>query len=152
MWVALIQIWHRRHKPAIYSLLKVNFAGIRIQNRSQLIAGLLIHIIHSACTIYSTYLFQMFRSLVFRKQPLGSIKPVFGWHISYPRMLKTAMVENHIHHNLQSFQVSLINQLFVFCIGTETRIYTIVIGSSITMISTVLAIIRAIILQYRSKP
>ena len=34
MWVALIQIWHRRHKPAIYSLLKVNFAGIDVQNLS----------------------------------------------------------------------------------------------------------------------
>ena len=146
MWVALIQVRHRRHKPAIYSLLKVNFTGIRIQNRSQLIAGLLIHIIHGACSIHRTYLFQMFRGLIFWKQPLWSIKPVFGWHVSYPRMLKTAMVENHIHHHLQSLLVSLINQLFVFSIGTETRIYTIVIGSSITMISTVLTIIRTIIL------
>ena len=67
-------------------------------------------------------------------------------------MLETTVVENHIHHYLQTFLVSLINELLILCIGSEAWIYTIVIGGSIAMIGTVLAIIRTVVLQNRSKP
>ena len=62
------------------------------------------------------------------------------------------MVENHIHHNLQTFLVSLIYQLLIIGIGSETWIYTIIIGGSISMIAAVLAVARTVVLQNRSKP
>ena len=67
-------------------------------------------------------------------------------------MIETAVVENHIHHHLQSLLVSLSSKLLVLLVGSEAWIYTIVIGGSVTMIGTVLAIIRTVILQDRSKP
>ena len=67
-------------------------------------------------------------------------------------MIETAVVENHIHHNLQTLLVSLINESLILSIGSEAWIHTIVVGGGITMIGTVLAIIRTIILQNRSKP
>ena len=67
-------------------------------------------------------------------------------------MIETAVVENHIHHNLQTLLVSLINELLILCIGSEAWIHTIVVGGGITMIGTVLAIIRTVVLQNRSKP
>ena len=67
-------------------------------------------------------------------------------------MLETAMVENHVHHHLQALLVCFVYQLLILGIGTETRIHLIIIGSGITMISAILAIIRAVILQHWCKP
>ena len=62
------------------------------------------------------------------------------------------MVENHIHHNLQTFLVSLIYQLLIIGIGSETWVYTIIIGGSISMITAVLAVTWTVVLQNRGKP
>ena len=67
-------------------------------------------------------------------------------------MFETAMVENHIHHNLQTFLVSLIYQLLIIGIGSETWVYTIIIGGSITMITAILAVTWTVVLQNRGKP
>ena len=67
-------------------------------------------------------------------------------------MFEAAMVENHIHHNLQTFLVSLIYQLLIIGIGSETWVYTIIIGGSISMITAVLAVTWTVVLQNRGKP
>ena len=152
MRVSLIQIWHWRHKPSIHGLMEICLAGVRIQDWSQLIVGLEIHIIDRAAAVHRTYLLLMLRSLILRHQPLWGIKPILWRHIRYPRMLETAMVENHVHHHLQALLVCLVYQLLILGIGTETRIHLIIIGSGITMISAILAIIRAVILQHWCKP
>ena len=49
-------------------------------------------------------------------------------------MVESAMVENHVHNHLQTFAVSLVYKTLILVVGTETWVYTIVVGSGITMI------------------
>lgn len=48
----------------------------------------------------------------------------------------TTMVENHVHHHLHSFLVGLVNQLAIFIIRSETRLYPIKISNGISVIRT----------------
>ena len=68
-------------------------------------------------------------------------------------MLKAAVVEDHVHHHLQAFGMSLIAETLIVIVGTEARVHTVVIGSGITVISrkTVLLIGR-VIFQDRCQP
>ena len=49
-------------------------------------------------------------------------------------MLKAAVVEDHIHHHLQSLLVAVVNQLTVFLVGAEAGIYAVVVGAGIAVI------------------
>ena len=63
------------------------------------------------------------------------------------------MVEYHVHHDLQSLAVSLVDELFVFGIGTEARIHTIVVGGGISMIGAIaLFVVGRVVFENRSKP
>ena len=61
-------------------------------------------------------------------------------------MIETAMVENHIHHNLQAFLMCLVNESLVLSIGSETRVNLVIIGCGITMIAAALAVAWTVIL------
>ena len=63
-------------------------------------------------------------------------------------MLYTAVVEDHIHYNLDTAVVAFGYQLLILFIGTETWINFIVIGSSIAVVRTT----SHIVFQYRSEP
>ena len=56
--------------------MEIHLAGIRIQDWSQLIVGLEIHIIDRAAAVHRTYLLLMLRSLILWHQPLWGIKPI----------------------------------------------------------------------------
>ena len=62
------------------------------------------------------------------------------------------MVENHVHHNLQSFLVCLVNQLAVFLIASETRVYAVIVGRGITMIGGETVVVGRVVLQDGRKP
>ena len=62
------------------------------------------------------------------------------------------MVENHVHHNLQSFLVCLVNQATVFLVGAEARIHTVVVGTGITMIGGETVVVGRVVLQDGRKP
>ena len=49
-------------------------------------------------------------------------------------MLKTAMVEDHVHHNLQSLGVGLVAKTLIVLVRTKAGIYLVVVGSGIAMI------------------
>ena len=49
-------------------------------------------------------------------------------------MVETAMIENHVHHNLQSFAVSFVHKTLILVVGSEAWVYTIVVGSGIAVI------------------
>ena len=63
------------------------------------------------------------------------------------------MVEYHVHHHFQSLCMSLVNESFVFGVRSESRVYAIIVGGSITMISGESIVgIRRVVFQYRRKP
>ena len=68
-------------------------------------------------------------------------------------MLKTTVIENHVHHNLQSLGMSLIAKTLIVLVRTETRINFIIIGGGIAVVGgeTVFAIGR-VVLQNRGEP
>ena len=49
-------------------------------------------------------------------------------------MVETAMIENHVHHHLQSLAVSLVHKTLILVVGSEAWVYTIVVGSGIAVI------------------
>ena len=68
-------------------------------------------------------------------------------------MLETTVVEDHIHHNLQAFSMSLITEFAIVIISAKTRIYTIVIRCGIAMIcGKAIRLIWRVVLEYRCKP
>ena len=76
MRVALIEVGHRRYKPSVYRLFHIHLAGVWVEDRSQLITGLQILVIHLGSTIHGTNLLLMFRCLIFRSKPFWSIEPI----------------------------------------------------------------------------
>ena len=67
---------------------------------------------------------------------IGIVEPVFRRHIFNPWMFYAAVVEDHIHYNLDAAVVAFGYQLLILFVGAETRINFIVIGSSIAVVRT----------------
>ena len=63
-------------------------------------------------------------------------------------MFYAAVVEDHIHYNLDTAVVAFGYQLLILFVGAETRINFIVIGSSIAVVRTA----GHVVFQYRSEP
>ena len=63
-------------------------------------------------------------------------------------MFYAAVVEDHIHYNLDATVVAFGYQLLILFVGAETRINLIVIGSSIAVVRTT----GHVVFQYRSEP
>ena len=82
--------------------MQVHLAGIGIEHRRELIAGLQILVVHLGVTVHRVHLLLMLLGLIFGQEPFRSVKPVLRRHVCHPRMVETAMIENHVHHHPQS--------------------------------------------------
>ena len=68
-------------------------------------------------------------------------------------MFESTMIEYHVHDHLQSLGMSLVYELFVFGISAEARIYTIIVGCSISVIGAIaLFVVGRVVFENRSKP
>ena len=68
-------------------------------------------------------------------------------------MLKTAMVEDHVHDNLQSFRMGLVAETLVVLVGTEAGIHLVIIGGGIAMIGgEAVVCVGGVVLKYGGKP
>ena len=141
MRILLIEVGHAWHEPTIYCFLQVNLACVWVEHWSKLIACLQIKVVGFLLSL-----------LLCLFQPLRSVQPVAGWHILYPWVLQTAVVENHIHNDFQSFGVSLIGESLILLVGTEARVNTVVVGSGIAVIGAEAVVVGRIVLQHRSEP
>ncbi len=63
-------------------------------------------------------------------------------------MLYAAVVENHVHYDFDAACMGFFNQLLVFFVGTEARVYLVVVCGGIAVIGTA----GHVVFQYRSKP
>ena len=62
------------------------------------------------------------------------------------------MVENHVHHQLDSSGVAVVGQLAVFVVGAETGVNAVVVGGGVAMIGAVAAAVGRVVLQHGSEP
>ena len=62
------------------------------------------------------------------------------------------MVENHIHHHLETFLMTSVNQRAILVVGAETWVNAIVVGAGVAVISGPLAIVGRVVLEDRSEP
>ena len=68
-------------------------------------------------------------------------------------MLKTTVIKDHIHHNLQSPLVSLITKALIILVRTKAGVHLIIIGGGIAVIGCEIILgIGRIILEHRGKP
>ena len=67
-------------------------------------------------------------------------------------MFKAAMVENHVHDNLQSFLMGFVTQATILFVRAKTWVYTVVVCGCIAMIGALRAVVGRVILQNRCKP
>ena len=106
--VSLIQIRHNLSKPSVCSYGLFIIRGMNI---------------HYACCLE--------RCL----DIIGTeIKPIILRSVLKQIVLTSAMIENHIHNNFQSFIVSFIYQFEKFFVTTKTSVYLIVVSYRISMI------------------
>ena len=110
----LIEVGHAWNKPSLYSLLEVNLRSVWINNRCKLITCLQISALCwlRAISISCKACHRITTTLLLCK-PLRCVQPVFAGHIGSPRMLKAAVIKDHIHHNLQALLMSLIAEAFI---------------------------------------
>ena len=140
MRIALVEVRHGRHKPSVHRLMQINLRSVWVFDGRQFITGLQ----ETLCRVGRTI-----RLL----KPFMGIKPVFGRNVFHPRMFETAVIENHVHHYLQSFSMCCICQLAIVVIGSKTRINLIIICSGIAVISTeTILVIGRVVFQDRCKP
>ena len=111
MLVALVKVRHCRYKPSIHSLVHIHLGCIWVEHWCELIACLQILVVGHLVAIHCLCLNGIL--LILGIKPFGGVKPILRRHILNPRMLKATMVENHIHHYLQSLLVSLINKFTI---------------------------------------
>ena len=68
-------------------------------------------------------------------------------------VLKATVVENHIHHDLQTLGMGLVAEMFVVVVRAKTGIHLVIIGCGITMISgEAVLCIRRVVLQDWGEP
>ena len=67
-------------------------------------------------------------------------------------MLETAVVENHVHHHLQSLTVCVSHELSVVVVCAEARVYAVVVGRSVSVIRTALAVVGRVVLKHGCEP
>ena len=80
------------------------------------------------------------------------VKPVVGGHVGHPGVLETAVVENHVHHHLESFAMRLVDELPVFVVGAESGIHSVVVGGSIAVIGVVPGAWWRVVLEHWGEP
>ena len=97
MRIVLVEVGHSRYKPTLNSLLLIHLACVRVEHGSELVA--------SAQEVGTASIACAIRLL----EPFVSVEPIIARHIGHPRMLKAAMVENHVHYNLQALAMCIIN-------------------------------------------
>ena len=138
--VVLVQVGHGRDKPSLHRLTLVHLAGIRVAHRCQLIASL--QEAGTARIAGATRLLE----------PVFQVEPVVAGHIGHPRMLEAAMVEDHVHHNLQSLLMGLVGQTAILFVGAEARIDAIVVGRGIAVIGGELKLVGRVVLEDGREP
>ena len=121
----LIEVGHAGNKPSLYCFLEIYLRSIGIDNWGELVAGLeVLGCFSSRASITSSAsiasITRIYReaghgvaAAILFIEPLGSVQPVFAGHIGSPRMLKTTVIKDHIHHNLQALLMSLIAEAFI---------------------------------------
>ena len=141
MRIALVQVGHGGYKPTVHGLAQVNLRSVGILDRRQLVARLLET---GSCRIT--------RSLRFL-QPVGQVEPVLRRHVLRPGMLETRVIENHVHHHLQSLRMSLIAESAIVLVRAESWVNTIVVRRGIAVIGGVAAfVVRRVVLQHGCQP
>ena len=103
--VALVEVGHGGDKPSVGSLLAVDVGGVGVEDGRELIAGL--------------------------EAIAGMVEPVAGRAVLLPGMVTAAMVEDHVHDDLQSALVAVADQGAIVGIGAKARIPKEFIGAVI---------------------
>ena len=64
------------------------------------------------------------------------------------------MVENHIHHHLQTTAVGFVAQAAILLVGAKTWIYLVVVGRGIAMVGAdvMVVAIGRVVLEHGSEP
>ena len=150
MAVALVEVGHRRHEPSVNGLLHVHLAGVWVEHRCQLIAGLQVFVVHLSRTVYSLRFLVV--CLILRTQPFRIVEPVGRRHVHHPGMLESAVVENHVHHHLQSLFMSVGNEPAVVFVGSEPWVHLIVVCRGISVVCALFAVVGRVVLKHRSEP
>lgn len=111
--ILLVEVGHGRYKPAVVHLVGIVLGSIRVYVRGQFEGGL-----HEVVFV------------------VGVVEPIFGGHVLNPYMLYAAVVENHVHYDFDAACMGFFNQLLVFFVGTEARVYLVVVCGGIAVIGT----------------
>ena len=150
----LVEVGHGRHEPTLGRLLEVDLRGIGIHDRGEFVTGLQVLALcgFRAVGIGGKACHRVTAAGILI-QPVGGIQPILGRHVLCPGMLKTAMVEDHVHDNLQSFRMGLVAETLVVLVRTEAGIHLVIIGGGIAMIGgEAVVCVRGVVLKYGGKP
>ena len=63
-------------------------------------------------------------------------------------MIAAAVVEDHVHNDLHASFVSIVDEVDIFLVATETQVYTVIVGCRVAVIGTTFHII----FQYGVEP
>ena len=127
MGIALVEVGHGLDKPSVNGFLHILLRSVGVEDGGELIACL--------------------------KAVVGIIEPVLRRWVEVPGMVVAAMVEDHIHHHLQSTLVAFVDELLIFSVCTEARIHFIVIGGGVSVVRAVHAVVVGpVVFQDRCEP
>ena len=156
MGIVLVQIRHRRHEPSLYRFLHVYFRGIGIHHGGKFVARLQIFTSLTSITSLTSFIRETcygVATTLLLVEPLRHVQPVFRWHVLCPWVLKTTVVEDHVHHDLQSFRMGLVAESLIILVRSESWIHLIIISGGIAVIGRkAVLLIRRVVLQHRRKP
>ena len=148
--IALVQIGHGGHKPSVDGFLQVYFRCVWVEHRREFVAGLQILGVGFRA-IWHAGLLVTPRAGAFL-EPLRLIQPIVRGQLFEPRMFKSAVVENHVHHHFKPLSVGFVNELAVFLVGAKARVYFIIICRGISVVGAEAVGVGRIVLQYGCEP
>ena len=108
MTVSLVEVRHGQCEPTVDSDFLFVIGSIRVHLSGSLETGL--HVV------------------------AFKVKPVFGGHIFKQIVVRTAMVEDHVHYDFQPFGISFLSKFAELFVTAEAAVYLIIIGNGITVI------------------
>ena len=120
--ILLVEIGHRGDEPAVQHPVAVVVGRVRIE--VDLLVVIRLHVI------------------------VQVIEPILARDIFHPGVVAAAVVEDHVHNDLHTSLVSIVDEVDIFLVGAETWVYTIIVGCRVTVIGTTFHII----FQYGIEP
>ena len=122
MRVALVEVGHGGHEPGVDRMLEVIVGDVGVVDGGEAVVG--------------------------HRVALGMVEPVGRRGVLHPGVVGAGMIEDHVHHHLQTPLVGVLDQGVPLLVGAEAGVDVVIVGGGVSVIASA----RHVVLKHGADP